>query len=68
LFSQDIQRIPPLNRTKDWFEALRYLTQSLSKWYADGMGSTEDFLAQLEDKLSRRLGRDIAPREPSEGS
>jgi hypothetical protein len=32
------------------------------------MGSTEDFLAQLEDKLSRRLGRDIAPREPSEGS
>ena len=68
LFSQDIERIPPLNRTKDWFEALRYLTQSLSKWYADGMGSTEDFLAQLEDKLSRRLGRDIAPREPSEGS
>jgi hypothetical protein len=57
-----------LNRTKDWFEALRYVTQSLSKWYADGMGSTEDFLAQLEDKLSRRLGRDVAPHEQLEGS
>jgi len=68
LFSQDIERIPPLNRTKDWFEALRYLTQSLSKWATNGMGPPEEFLAQLEDKLSRRLGRDIAPQAHLEGS
>jgi ABC-type glycerol-3-phosphate transport system substrate-binding protein len=68
LFALDIEKIPPLNRTKDWFEALRYLTQSLSKWTADGMGPPEQFLAQLEQKLSRRLGREVAHLEASNGS
>ena len=61
LFSRDIERIPPLNRTKDWFEALRYVTQTLSKWAATGLGPPEELLARLERKLARRLGREIAP-------
>ncbi len=62
LFAQDIERIPPLNRTKDWFEALRYIQQSMSKWATTGLGPPEELLAQIEDKLSRRLGREIAPK------
>lgn len=66
LFSQDIEKIPTLHRTKDWFEALRYIAQALSKWVADGMGPVEPFLADLEKRMSRRLGREIAPpRDPA---
>ncbi len=61
LFVQDIEKIPPLNRTKDWPEAQRYLEQALSKWAARGMGPPEQFLIELETRLSRRLGREIAP-------
>jgi len=62
LFSQDIFQIPTLNYTMDWFEAVRYVTQALSKWSSTGMGPTDELLAQLEAKMSRRLGREIAPK------
>jgi hypothetical protein len=62
LFCRDIGKIPPLNRTTDWFEALRYVAQALSKWATEGMKeSPQELLARLEEKLCRRLGRAIAP-------
>lgn len=61
LFSQDIEEIPPLNRTTDWMEAQRYMRQALSKWVSNGLGSSDAFLSQFEQRLSRRLGRPIAP-------
>ena len=61
LFAQDIGRVPSLNRTADWMESMRYMRQTLSKWAADGMNEPEQFLKRVADKLSRRLGREIAP-------
>jgi ABC-type glycerol-3-phosphate transport system substrate-binding protein len=60
LFRQDIERIPPLNRTKDWNEALRYLRQVLSEWVSSGLGDPEAVIEQLEHRLSTRLGRPVA--------
>jgi len=64
LFSQDIERIPVLHRTRDWMEALRYIQQALSKWVANGMGNSNPFLDDLAQRLSRRLARPIAPEAP----
>ena len=61
LFCQDIEKIPVLNRTKDWREARRYIAQALSHWATNGAGSPEEMLSQLARRLSRRLGREIAP-------
>lgn len=61
LFAQDIERIRPLNRTKDWFEALRYISQALSAWVNGDMSDPESFLRTLEGRLATRLGREIAP-------
>jgi multiple sugar transport system substrate-binding protein/lactose/L-arabinose transport system substrate-binding protein len=61
LFSLDIDRIPPMNRTTDWMEAVMYCSQALSKWANGGMEASDAFLARLEAKLSVRLGRAIAP-------
>lgn len=67
LFARDIEKIPTLTRTKDWNEAMRYITQMLSTWETDKM-KHEAFLAQLATKLERKLGRSIAPgHEPTEG-
>lgn len=60
LFSQDITRIPAMNRTPDWTEATRYLDQTLSAWLAGGMKERQLF-ATIELKLARRLSRPIAP-------
>ncbi len=60
LFTNDIEKIYPLNRTKDWEEARVYLSQALSKW-ARRTVPPEQFLIELETRLSRRLGRKIAP-------
>jgi ABC-type glycerol-3-phosphate transport system substrate-binding protein len=60
LFCQDIEKIPPMNRTKDWMEASRYLTQSLSNWATTGRGPSSEFLDRLAQKMARRLGRDVA--------
>ncbi len=63
LFSEDIERIPALNRTRDWQEAIRYIRQDLSAWASAGMGDPEGLLANLERKLARRLNRPVAPKE-----
>ena len=60
LFAQDIERVRPLNRTKDWFEALRYISQALSTWVDGDMNDAEPFLRTLEQRLATRLGREIA--------
>ncbi|MBN1345779.1 MAG: sugar ABC transporter substrate-binding protein [Phycisphaerae bacterium] len=60
LFATDITRIPPLNRTADWMEALRYLEQALSRW-ASSETDAGTFFASLEQKLHRRIGREISP-------
>jgi len=61
LFAMDVEKIPVMNRTKDWMEAERYLQQALSKWATSGMNSPEQFLMDLEYRLSRRLAREISP-------
>lgn len=61
LFAQDIDKIPPLYRTKDWPEAQAYLAQSLTGWSSRGMINTEKMLDELEKKLCRRLNRQSAP-------
>lgn len=61
LFSLDIDKLQTMNRTTDWMEAVRYIGQALSKWATSGQGEPEEILAGLEEKLSRRLNRDIAP-------
>ncbi|MGI6458925.1 MAG: ABC transporter substrate-binding protein [Candidatus Hydrogenedentales bacterium] len=60
LFAQDIELIPTLTRTKDWNEAMRYLTQALSAWETNKLDH-EVFLSQMAVKLKRRLGREYAP-------
>jgi len=62
LFALDIERIPPINRTKDWFEALRYIQQALSQWATEGLGHPERVLEGIERHLARRLGREVAPK------
>ncbi|HNR35151.1 MAG TPA: extracellular solute-binding protein [Candidatus Hydrogenedentes bacterium] len=61
LFSMDIDKIPPMIRTTDWMEAMRYISQALSKWATGGLGDPAILLEGLEDKLSRRLNRAVAP-------
>ncbi len=65
LFSLDIDKIQTMNRTTDWMEAVRYIAQALSKWTAGEREAPEIVLAALEEKLSRRLNRPVAPGSPS---
>ena len=65
MFATDIDKIPPLNRTRDWPETQVYLRQALGTWAASGMTDPESFLAELERGLARRLNREIAPAHPS---
>ncbi|MCX7047609.1 MAG: extracellular solute-binding protein [Candidatus Sumerlaeota bacterium] len=60
LFATDIEKIPPLNRTKDWLETVRYLDQTLPDWAANDI-PTRDYLRTMEDMLCRKLRREIAP-------
>lgn len=62
LFATDIEKIPPLTRTSDWNEARRYVTQALTRWAANRTDSSE-FLAFVEARLHRKLGRAIASPE-----
>jgi len=67
LFAEDIERIPTLTRTKDWNEAMRYITQALSAWETNKLDHRA-FLSQMAVKLERQLGRALAPGcEPTEG-
>ena len=60
LFATDIDKIPVLVRTEDWNQAMRYIGQGLSGWATDHLDH-DAFLASLERRLQRKLGRDIAP-------
>lgn len=61
LFAEDITKIPVLNRTKDWRETLRYMSQQMSEWAANGCQGTNEMLTELAHRLSQRLRRDLAP-------
>lgn len=65
LFTVDLARIPTLNRTADWVEATRYTEQSLTRWASGGRNSA-GFFEVLEQKLQRRIGRDLAPASLSQ--
>ncbi|MEO7716055.1 MAG: sugar ABC transporter substrate-binding protein [Capsulimonas sp.] len=60
LFAADVDKMNPLNRTADYGQASRYLTQALSQWYADGVPN-RDVLGPLARRMSRALDRPIAP-------
>jgi len=66
LFSLDIDRLPHVERTPDWMEAIRYLTQALSHWANGDLAPSDVFLADVEERLSRRLGRPISPLSPTQ--
>lgn len=66
LFAVGITRIPPLNRTRDWVQAVRYLDQALSRW-AIGRAPAREFLDTFERKLHGRIGREISPASLSMG-
>jgi ABC-type glycerol-3-phosphate transport system substrate-binding protein len=61
LFATDIEKLPTLIRTRDWNEAKRYISQSLSRWADEHLDHAE-FLATCERKLCRKLGREAAPK------
>jgi lactose/L-arabinose transport system substrate-binding protein len=58
LFSLDIERVPPLVRTKDWNEATSYLAQTMSDWASDKMDD-ETYLQSAAEALGRRLSRSV---------
>lgn len=66
LFCQDIEKIPMLNRTRDWREARRYMVQAFSRWATNGAGPPEPVLRDLAQRLSRRLDRELAPPRAAE--
>ena len=62
LFTQDIEKIHPLNRNKDYQEAIGYVTLVLGTWVARGMDCPpEEVLVRLEKKLHQRLSIEISP-------
>ncbi|HPO13269.1 MAG TPA: sugar ABC transporter substrate-binding protein [Candidatus Hydrogenedentes bacterium] len=61
LFSLDIDEISVMYRTTDWMEAMRYVQQALSKWADKKQETPAQLMRSLEEKLSRRLNRPIAP-------
>lgn len=66
LFTLDIERIPPLIRTRDWSEAERYFRQTLSNWAAQRTDH-DAYLASAAKALSRKLGREVAPQQDNVG-
>ncbi len=60
LFTTDITKITPLNKTATWTEANGYLNEALSHWAATGM-TKEDIFKPLAQTMSRRLMVDLAP-------
>jgi lactose/L-arabinose transport system substrate-binding protein len=61
LFAEDFEKLQPMNRTRDWDEAERFIGSNLSRWATQRLES-EAFLREVERSLARRLGREIAPR------
>ena len=62
LFAQDIEKIPALNRTTDWLEAIRYVKEGMSTWASGDMQDPQRLLDNLEKKIVRRTGRNAAPK------
>ena len=62
LFAQDIEKIPALNRTTDWLEAIRYVREAMSTWASGDMQDTQTLLENLEKKIARRTGRSTVPK------
>ncbi|BDI30414.1 sugar ABC transporter substrate-binding protein [Capsulimonas corticalis] len=60
LFATDVDKMNPLNRTGDYGQANRYITQALSQWYSNG-APDQDILGPLAQRMSRALDRPIAP-------
>jgi hypothetical protein len=60
LFANEVEKIPPFNRTPDWEETRLYLRQALSSWLTNDKPA-QQFLSEFERKLAARLGREIAP-------
>lgn len=67
LFATDLDKIHPLNRTRNWAEATRYLDQAFSAAAANGF-PTKGLLEGSEQKLHNRLGVEISPQSLSFGS
>lgn len=61
LFSMDLDKIPPVNRTVNWSLMESYMIQALSRWRAEGLEDDHAFLADIEKKLAMRTGREISP-------
>ena len=62
LFTRDIEKFHPLNQNKDWQEAIGYVSEVLGSWVANGMDAQDKvLLRRLEEKIRRRLGRQLAP-------
>ena len=64
LFATEIEKIPRLNRTRNWNEAYRYLGQALSAW-AGTDEAPAVFLNRIEAKMQRRIGVELSPRSLS---
>ncbi|HUT58132.1 MAG TPA: sugar ABC transporter substrate-binding protein [Phycisphaerae bacterium] len=60
LFATEIEKIPRLNRTARWNEAMRYIGQALSRW-ATAATPPNAFLDALEAKMLTRLGVERSP-------
>lgn len=56
LFAHDLDKIPAMERTKDWNEATRYIGEALSGW-ANQRQADDAFMRQVENILKRKLGR-----------
>lgn len=65
LFTEGIDEIPEINRTRDWMETVLFIRQALGKWAAAGMQDPKGALADLEAGLARRLDREISPNSLS---
>lgn len=58
LFATDLDRIPPIVRTRDWNEAERMLAQTLSTWLTQRQDN-EAYLRRTAEALSRKIGRRV---------
>lgn len=67
LFATDLDKIPPLTRTRDWNEAERMLRQTLSTWATQHLDN-DAYLHSLAEALSRKTGREIAAPSSGGGS
>jgi lactose/L-arabinose transport system substrate-binding protein len=56
LFVDQLNDVPSMHRTTDWYQAERHLNQVLNGWL-NGDQSADEFMRELEGQLSRLTGR-----------